>query len=75
VTRKNNCEDGKLVPAPPRTNEDKRRAVMGSENEHEAGRTVSDLARLICVGGDSVCLHRDLFNHPVFDGGVKRAAT
>ena len=34
--------------------------------EHERDR-----ARHICVGGDGDCLHRDLFYHPIFDGGVK----
>ena len=39
--------------------------------EHERYWTVSYMARLVCVGGDGACVHRDLFYHPIFDGGVK----
>jgi hypothetical protein len=33
------------------------------------------LARHICVGSDGVCLHRDLFDYPLFDRGVKPVVT
>jgi hypothetical protein len=40
------------------------RHKCGTE-EHERDRS-----RHIRVGGDGACLHRDLFYHPIFDGGV-----
>jgi hypothetical protein len=43
--------------------------------EHERDWTISYLARHIRVGSDSDCLHRDLFDYPLFDRGVKPAVT
>ena len=50
-----------------------RDSAAGLQKGHERGRTVSDVARNICAGADGVCLHHDLFNHPLFDGGLKPA--
>ena len=50
-------------------------ALKAVQKKHERDRTVSRVARHICVGSDGVCLHRDLFDYPLFDGGVKPAVT
>ena len=56
-------------------NESTSSASNAVQKEHERDRTVSYPARHIFVGSDGVCLHRDLFDYPLFDRGVKPAVT